>query len=422
MANTLNGGRTYYVRARHKATNGLASEWSPPVRFTTSSAMVYAPGLRTPTLADNGSTTMDGYSVARPGGISGYTDGTTYPQSFEVTAFVASPGLVLKNLVVEWGTSISLGQTITTTSTIFSIETTMSQTYYFRFKYVSTSNVESPWSKIYSFKTSAPSINIDSNNVNFYLVPYDDVRASGGGYEADPESYGLVFAAPSFAWIWGTWVYRATTSGRIAFYDAPSGGNLIGSLNVPISTSSDYINTWKDSDTLKSYPSGLIVGRTYYLSLEATVINYLHESNMGGPPPSIAPLPTGYYSAPQRVSLTIRDFPTTVPSYILNSTGLPIKLQNNNLVVNGAIYHANYGFNSFIDFEVYNGTTLTASETISTSNVNLDASTEAWNRILIYKNSTTTNYTIKARWRFTAHSSYFYPSGLAVREWTTIKA
>ena len=88
-----------------------------------------------------------------------------------------------------------------------------------------------------------------------------------------------------------------------------------------------------------------------YLSLEATVINYLHESNMGGPPPSIAPLPTGNYSAPQRVSLTIRDFPTTVPSYILNSTVLPIKLQNNNLVVNGAIYHANYGFNSFIDFD-----------------------------------------------------------------------
>jgi hypothetical protein len=37
MTNIISSGRTYYVRARHKTTNGLVSPWSPTVKFRTTS-------------------------------------------------------------------------------------------------------------------------------------------------------------------------------------------------------------------------------------------------------------------------------------------------------------------------------------------------------------------------------------------------
>ncbi len=37
MSNIISSGRTYYVRARHKTTNGLVSLWSPTVKFRTTS-------------------------------------------------------------------------------------------------------------------------------------------------------------------------------------------------------------------------------------------------------------------------------------------------------------------------------------------------------------------------------------------------
>ncbi len=420
MANTLNGGRTYYVRARHKATNGLASEWSPPIRFTTMSGSVTKPTLRTPTLAANGSTVMDGYSVPNAGAGSGYSDGTSYPQSFEVSSFASTPGLNLKNLIVEWGNNNSFGQTITTASNIFSIVTGPSQTYYFRFKYVSTANIESPWSDTYSFSTSAPRMVIQ-NGTNFNLKLYADVRPVGGGWEADPETHGLLFEPPSFSWITTTWSYRSSDSGRIAFYDAPSGGNLIGSILVPNTSSSEYYNSWSasNSNAIKHYPAGLIAGRTYYLCLEAQVFNMIQYNT--GSVNSSAPLPTGYYPSRDRVSLTTTALPTDVPASILNAIDEPIKLSNGRLFVNGTLFLDNYVYGAFVDFEIYNGATLTASETVGVDTGNAATYQAAWSRVKIYKNSSNPNYTIKARWRYSVSSSYFYPGG-ATMPWTTIKA
>lgn len=419
MANTLNGGRTYYVRARHKATNGLTSEWSPPVRFTTMSGSVTKPTLRTPTLAANGSTVMDGYSVPNAGAGTGYSDGTSYPQSFEVSSFASTPGLSLKNLIVEWGNTSSFGQTITTVSNIFSIVTGPSLTYYFRFKYVSTANIESPWSDTYSFSTSAPRMVIQSG-ANFNLKLYADVRPSGGGWVADPESTGLIFEPPDFSWITTTWSYRASGSGRISFYDAPSGGNLIGSILVPNVSSSEYSNGWTSANnSLKRYPAGLVAGRTYYLCIEAQVFNMIQVNT--GSVNSSAPLPTGFYPSQSRISLTTIAYPTDVPASILSSTEVPIKISNNRLLVNNAVFLDNYGYNAFIDFEIYNGATLTASETIGADTGNLAAYQAAWDRVKIYNNSGSTNYTIKARWRYNGQASYFYPNGETM-PWTTIKA
>lgn len=426
MANTLNGGRTYYVRARHKATNGLASEWSPPVRFTTSSASVAKPTLRTPTLAANGSTTLDGYSVPNPGHGTGYSNGTSYPQSFEVSGFSGSTGLSLKNLVVEWGGSSSFGQTITTASTIFTITTAPSQTYYFRFKYVSTANVESPWSDTYSFKTSSSSINLSNN---YYISGLTKTGAivslNSTSFSASPTSVGIVLNTPNYSWINTSWSYRASGMGRICFYDAPIGGNLVGAINVPGINTSEFQNLWgNDPIYTKEYPFGVTLGRTYYLSLEAHVFNMV-EFNTGSVS-SEALLPTNYYGQNPRISLTLEDYPTSIDPQCLLFTHIPIMLYNGDLRFS---YVNSFGnivdqvvvrlFNkiAYIDFEVYSlNSVLTYSGTIGTDAPNRATYETVWEKVKLYRENGVTVYSIKARWRFTSDS------GLITKNWVTLKA